>query len=174
MDFKDAIRALLSALDDQGLHLEDSKMDELKRDRLIKIIALQTKEYFLPSHQHCCRKSYQSLVSFFKAEVTPQQIREAASAIAKAVIQSVSNKEKAVEMVPVETKDIGVTPRLEVTENTNEKETRLIDDELTSSKTGILVQAISSPSISIYGRNNSGSASSNQTENRGDLSPSVF
>ncbi len=176
--FKDAIRTLLTTLADQGLNLEDPEMNETRRNYLINEIALQTKEYFLPSHQHCCRKSYQSLASFFKAEVTPQQIREAASAIAKTVIQNVNRpksiEEKTVEMVPVETKDMEVTPHLEVAENNKEKETRLIDDELTSSKTNILVQKTGSPSIRIWGRESSGSASSNQVEKRDNLSFDVF
>lgn len=157
---------LLTTLADQGLDLESPEMNETRRSYLINEIALQTKEYFLPSHQHYCRKGYQSLVSFFKAEATPLQIREAASVIAKAVIESVNRhksiEEKTLEMVPVSTLDIRVTPHLERVNDVNETETKLIDDELTSPKTSILVQKTGSPSIGILGRKSSASASSNR------------
>ena len=86
--FKDAVRTLLEVLTNHGVDLEFSKMSEIKRDNVINEIATQTKEYFLPSSRNCCTRSGQSFVSFFKAEVTPQQIRDAATAIAEAVIQA--------------------------------------------------------------------------------------
>ena len=86
--FKDAVRTLLEVLANHGVDLEFSQMSEIKRDNVINEIATQTKEYFLPSGRDCCTKSCQSFVSFFKAEVTPQQIRDAATAIAEAVIQA--------------------------------------------------------------------------------------
>ena len=86
--FKDAVRTLLQVLANHGVDLEFSKMSEIKRDNVINEIATQTKEYFLPSSRNCCTRSCQSFISFFKAEVTPQQIRDAATAIAEAVIQA--------------------------------------------------------------------------------------
>ena len=86
--FKDVDKTLLAALSDRGINLEDTQMSELKRNQLINEIATQTKEYFLPSGRDCCTKSCQSFGSFFKAEVTPQQIRDAALTIAEAVVQA--------------------------------------------------------------------------------------
>ena len=63
-------------------------MNESRRAYLINEIAVQTKEYFLPSNRHCCRKSCRSVVSFFTSEVTPRQISTAAAAIADAVVQA--------------------------------------------------------------------------------------
>ena len=86
--FKDAVRTLLEVLTNHGVDLEFSKMSEIKRDNVINEVATQTKEYFLPSSRNCCTRGCLSFVSFFKAEVTPQQIRDAATAIAEAVIQA--------------------------------------------------------------------------------------
>ena len=81
--FKDAVRTLLAYLSERGVSLEDTQMSEIKRNHLINEIATQVKEHFLPSGRGCCTKSCQSFASFFKAEVTPQQIRDAALAIAE-------------------------------------------------------------------------------------------
>ena len=98
--FKDAVRTLLEVLTNHGVDLEFSKMSEIKRDNVINEIATQTKEYFLPSSRNCCTRSGQSFVSFFKAEVTPQQIRDAATAIAEAVIQAQKqHKSSAAQMI---------------------------------------------------------------------------
>ena len=86
--FKDAVRTLLGSLSDRGIDLEDPQLNESRRAYLINEIAVQTKEYFLPSSRHCCRKSYRPIVSFFTSEVTPRQISTAAAAIADAVVQA--------------------------------------------------------------------------------------
>ncbi len=86
--FKDAVRALLGSLAEQGINLEDPQLNESRRAYLINEIAVQTKEYFLPSSRNCCRKSCRSVVSFFSPEVTPRQISTAAAAIADEVVQS--------------------------------------------------------------------------------------
>ncbi len=86
--FKDAVRTLLGCLLERGINLEDPQLSESRRAYLINEIAVQTKEYFLPSSRHCCRKSCRSVVSFFTSEVTPHQITTAAAAIADAVVQA--------------------------------------------------------------------------------------
>ncbi len=86
--FKDAVGTLLGCLLERGINLEDSQLNESRRAYLINEIAVQTKEYFLPSNRHCCRKSCRSAVSFFTSEVTPHQITTAAAAIAEAVVQA--------------------------------------------------------------------------------------
>jgi Cadherin-like/Putative Ig domain/FG-GAP repeat len=86
--FKDAIGTLLGCLSERGINLEDTQMSDSRRAYLINEIAMQTKEYFLPSNRNCCQKSYRSVVSFFTSEVTPHQITTAAAAIADAVVQS--------------------------------------------------------------------------------------
>ena len=86
--FKDAVRALLGSLAERGINLEDPQLNESRRAYLINEIAVQTKEYFLPSSRNCCRKSCRSVVSFFSPEVTPRQISTAAAAIADEVVQS--------------------------------------------------------------------------------------
>ena len=86
--FKDAVGTLLGCLLERGINLEDPQLNESRRAYLINEIAVQTKEYFLPSSRHCCRKSCRSAVSFFTSEVTPHQITTAAAAIADAVVQS--------------------------------------------------------------------------------------
>ncbi len=85
--FKDAVGTLLGCLLERGINLEDPQLNESRRAYLINEIAVQTKEYFLPSSRNCCRKSCRSAVSFFTSEVTPHQITTAAAAIADAVVQ---------------------------------------------------------------------------------------
>ena len=98
--FKDAVRTLLAYLSERGVSLEDTQMSEIKRNHLINEIATQMKEHFLPSGRGCCTKSCQSFSSFFKAEVTPQQIRDAALTIAEAVVQAQKqHKSSAVQIV---------------------------------------------------------------------------
>ncbi len=120
--FKDAVGTLLGCLLERGINLEDPQLNESRRAYLINEIAVQTKEYFLPSSRHCCRKSCRSAVSFFTSEVTPHQITTAAAAIADAVVQSQKqHKSSAVQLGLVSSSQSGrlspptVSPQLEET-----------------------------------------------------------
>ena len=81
--YKAAVRTLLSALDQRGVNLELADMKDVQRDTLINTIARETQRYFIPK-PHCCTNT----LAFFKAQLTPRQLEEAAPVIAEAVIKA--------------------------------------------------------------------------------------
>ncbi len=81
--YKAAVRTLLSALDQRGVNLKLADMKDVQRDTLINTIARETQRYFIPKPR-CCTNT----LAFFKAQLTPRQLEEAAPAIAAAVVKA--------------------------------------------------------------------------------------
>ena len=81
--FKAAVRTLLSALNQRGVNLELAEMKDVQRDTLINTIARETQRYFIPK-PHCCTNT----LAFFKAQLTPRQLEEAAPTIAEVVAKA--------------------------------------------------------------------------------------
>ena len=98
-EFKNAVETLIRCLSNVGINL--AKMDdETERKQWIDEIATQTKECFLPSNRNCCKKSYDSVVSFFSSEVSPDMIEKEAKAIIGKVREAMGkNSDKTFQVV---------------------------------------------------------------------------
>lgn len=77
-----AIEAIVTRLGDLGVDLNLKEMGASKQNALINEIARQTRKHVVKSSSFC---STTTVLLFFKAEATPQQIEEQAGAIAAAV-----------------------------------------------------------------------------------------
>lgn len=85
-----AIESLVSELVDLEVSVDLPKMRPARQNRLLNEVTKQIRE--LIPKKNCC--SCATLLSFFKAEVTPQQIEENVKSIAEAVKEVVGSEEK--------------------------------------------------------------------------------
>ena len=81
-DFKGAVRTLLTEIHLRGINIRIDKMSTVDRDALVNEIATQTKLH-LRTEGGCGRLAR----SFFKAEVTPVDLRKNAVVIAEGVVK---------------------------------------------------------------------------------------
>ena len=88
--YKDAVCILLGALSLRGVDLEFSKMSETRRGHIISEIATQTRRCFFQRSRIAVHVFANRLISFFKAEVTPDSIRAEAPKIAAAVAEALN------------------------------------------------------------------------------------
>ena len=84
--YKAAVRTLLTELDHRGVDLRFTDMSEIRRDGLINEIAVQTRLRLAPGGR--CT----SFMKFFKAETTPEAIRQVAAEIADNVVKALSGR----------------------------------------------------------------------------------
>jgi hypothetical protein len=87
MGFKSAVRSLLSALDQRGVDLNLSQMTDVKRDAVINEIGRQV-EHWVREHRQGCAAYCPGLTTFFKPQLNPDSLADAASEIANKIVQA--------------------------------------------------------------------------------------
>jgi hypothetical protein len=81
LEFKSAVRSLLSALGRRQVNLNFTEMKEAERDAVINEIGNQTYRW-MKSKQQGCGARCPGIHSFFKPQLTPESLRDAAEVIA--------------------------------------------------------------------------------------------
>ena len=85
--FKSAVRSLLSALDQRGVDLNFAEMKHVKKDALINEIGRQV-ERWVKEHRRGCTAYCPGLTAFFKPQLNPDNLADAAGEIADKIIQA--------------------------------------------------------------------------------------
>ncbi len=95
--FKSAVRSLLSALSARGVDLDFKKMRAPERDALINEIGNQTYRW-VKSKRRGCTACCPGFSSFFKPQIVPENLQDAAGEIADNVVQALSRNRSQVRM----------------------------------------------------------------------------
>jgi hypothetical protein len=83
--FKSAVRSLLSELSAKGVNLNLSEMEAQDKDALINEIGNQTYRW-VKSQRRGCAACCPGFAAFFKPQITPENLQDAASEIANNVV----------------------------------------------------------------------------------------
>ena len=95
--FKSAVRSLLSALSARGVDLDFKKMRASERDALINEIGNQTYRW-VKSKRRGCAACCPGFSSFFKPQIVPENLQDAAGEIADSVVLALSRNRSQVRM----------------------------------------------------------------------------
>ena len=92
MSFKSAVRSLLSALDQRGMGLNFAGMEPVKKDALINEIGRQV-ERWVKEHRRGCTAYCPGLTAFFKPQLNPDNLVDAAGEIADKIVQALNSQQ---------------------------------------------------------------------------------
>ena len=95
--FKSAVRSLLSALSARGVDLDFKKMSASERDGLINEIGNQTYRW-VKSKRQGCTACCPGFSSFFKPQILPENLQDAAGEVADNVILALRRNQNQVRM----------------------------------------------------------------------------
>lgn len=90
-EYLDAVNTIIESLEREGVDVHLDEMGELRQARLLREIGVQTKTLTVGNYSRC---SWRYPLSFFRVEVTPQQLKDKADDIAKAVANHIGRVER--------------------------------------------------------------------------------